>query len=56
MIIALVALWLLLGLLATIIIKEHDGTIPLLAAIFFVACGGLTLLVVFGGWLWDTDI
>ena len=56
MIAALVALWLLLGLLAAIIIKEHDGTIPLLAAIVFVACGGITLLVVFGAWLWDIDI
>lgn len=56
MIIALVVLWLLLDLLGAIIIKEHDGTIPLFAAIIFVACGAVTLLVVFGYWLWDTDI
>ncbi len=56
MVIGLVFIWLLLGLLAAVIIREHDGSIPLLCALLFIVCGVVSLLVVAGVWLWGIDI
>lgn len=56
MIIALLFLWLLLGLLAALIIRKHDGGIPLLAFIIFIVCGGGSLLIVFCRWLMEIQI
>ena len=56
MIIAGITLWLLFGLLAMLLAKRHDGTIPLLAAIFFVLAGPIGLLVILGDYLMDIEI
>ncbi len=53
---ALILLWLLCGLLGAIIIREHDGHIPLLLAMVFILAGLITLAVILGQWLMDIQV
>lgn len=56
MIIALIILWLLLGLLATINIRIHDEGIDLLCAILITIGGAISLFVIFVFWLSEIEI
>ncbi len=57
MITGMIAMWLLLGLLAAILIREHDGgSISLLAVLVLVTFGGISLIVYFIELLADTEI
>lgn len=54
--IGLVIAWLLAGLFASLIIRHHDDEINLLTALFIVAFGPLSLLMVFILWLSEIEI
>ena len=55
-IIALIALWLLCGLLATVIVRNHDDGINILLALIFTLAGPTSLLVIFILWASETEI
>ena len=56
MIIALIVLWLLCGLLAAIIIRNHDDGILVLLALIFILAGPISLLIILTLWASETEI
>ena len=55
-VLALIALWLLLVLLAALQTREADGSFSLFAFLFFVLGGGFSLLVNLLEWLAEIEI
>lgn len=56
MIAALIILWLLCGLLATVIVRNHDDGINVLLALIFTLTGPISLVVIFILWAGETEI